>query len=524
MSDIERIKGNIRLMIDGGASEAEIDSYIADEGVTIGDLTGAAEFAPPAPEPQPDAPETYSGAVLPMTWKEGQGIKFDLWAGLTGAALRGASAPGDVMTGKLDLAGPEAIPRLLETTTLMSPISAAGRAAGAKTAMEAIAKPKPKIPTRQELENAARAGYKKAEGLRVSFKAAPIQRWAAATIDDLNQRSQIAENYPEVHRLLEKLANPKIAADADPSTAHVTLGVINELHKELGRLAGNPDPGKSAAAYRVQKSLDDFHSSLTPDDLFSGLATPQEAARILKEARANRAAAFRAETIDDLQKTISRRTAAAGSGQNFDNQTRQKLTNLLESRKKSRGLNADEVQAIDDVIEGRISQNVLRYFGNLFGGGGGIMSTPQMVIGGAAGFSALGPEGIALAAVPPAIGATARQLANRGARKNIERISELFRSRSPLAQKRGVEPTQLRGHSEPAPSGVLALPSPDAAAPVRNISGVVGPTLSKAGLLSAYNAGMDSREPNALPGLLDMRGDYLKDRKALERFLAAGGT
>lgn len=38
MADIQRIKGNIKKMIDGGAQEAEIDQYIASEGVSVDDL------------------------------------------------------------------------------------------------------------------------------------------------------------------------------------------------------------------------------------------------------------------------------------------------------------------------------------------------------------------------------------------------------------------------------------------------------------------------------------------------------
>ena len=41
MADIGRIKSNIQIMIDKGASETEIDNYISSEGVSLGQLQQA---------------------------------------------------------------------------------------------------------------------------------------------------------------------------------------------------------------------------------------------------------------------------------------------------------------------------------------------------------------------------------------------------------------------------------------------------------------------------------------------------
>lgn len=461
MADIPKVKRNIQRMIDGGAADAEIDSYLADEGVSLDMLQ-----APQADIPTPQAPvkETKHGDFLPMSLTPEGEYEFNSDVGVLGAIKRGLSVPGDAMTGKLDLNSPEAIPRLLEAATLMSPLSAASRAGGATGLVESLVKSKPKIPSAKELKTAAEAGYKQADDLGIEYKAPAVQKWALQTIDELNAKSQIAENYPKVHNLLNKLAHPKRSAGDIPGTERVSLGIVGELYKELGRQAGNIDPAIAAAARNVQKSLDDFHQGLRPADMAAGNSTPQAAAAIVKEARANRAAAFRSETISDLEKTVQRRTSAAGSGRNFDNQTRSKLASLLESRKGSRGLNDAEKQAIDDVIDGRPTQNALRYFGNLFGGGGGIMSTAQMMAAGGVGGAALGPYGIALGAVPPILGAGFRGAANKMAKGETKRLGEMFRSRSPLAAKRNVEPIMLRPPNAPAPHGAPQLPGPQGTA------------------------------------------------------------
>ena len=48
MADINRIKNNIRSMVDQGAPESDIDGYIASEGVSLEELQ-APSNAMPAP-------------------------------------------------------------------------------------------------------------------------------------------------------------------------------------------------------------------------------------------------------------------------------------------------------------------------------------------------------------------------------------------------------------------------------------------------------------------------------------------
>lgn len=425
------------------------------------------------------ADQSYQSPIWPVSRSPEGNTSFDSNVGILGAIKSGLKVPGDVMTGKLDLNSPEATPRLLEAASLMSPLGVKARAGGAKGLVESLVAPKPKIPTTKELKAASAAGYKQADDLGIEYQGPAIQSWALKTIDELNAKSQIAENYPKVHNLLNKLANPKRSAADIPGTERISLGIVGELYKELGRLAGDPIVAKASAARNVQKSLDDFHQNLTPADMAAGNATPQAAAAIVREARANRAAAFRSETMSDLEQTVQRRASAAGSGRNWDNQTRSKLASLLESRKGSRGLNDAEKQAIDDVIKGRPTQNVMRFFGNLFGGGGGIMSTAQMMTLGGAGSYAFGPAGVALGALPPMLGAGFRGTANKMAKGETKRLGEMFRSRSPLAQKRNVEPIMLRTPDAPAPSGVPQLPGP-AGTPMTSWPKPTGPVVKGA--------------------------------------------
>lgn len=493
MADIAKVKRNIGRMIDGGATEAEIDMYLSQEGVSIEQLKAPAQLEQEAPERK----KVFSGALLPLSRYSDDSIEFDSDAGIVGSMKRVVQAPADVLSGKLDPMSDEGSMRALEMATAISPAPLASKSA----APLGFLAPRQKVPTRAELKSATDQGYKAARDLGAEYDANAVASWARETVKQLNKEGRIAETYPEVHGLLRKLSNPP--SGGNPT---VTLEVIDALYKELGRLGGATETHKASAANIVQKSLDDFHANLGPEALSAGTASPQAAAQILKEARGNAAAGFRSDKITGLEKTIERRTAAAGSGRNMDNQIRQRLTTFIESRKGSRGLTKAEAQAIDDVIMGKPSKNALRYFGNLMGGGGGIMSTAQMMGAAGAGSFLMGPAGLALGAIPPTLGAMARQAGGAIGKKEVKNLDKMMRARSPLYQKRlgNDMPPQAAG-APPTDVPLLPSPSPSQGAPVMQPS--FGPQrLGKAGMLSIMNE-QNRQEPMQKP----VYGGLLKD-------------
>tara|TARA_R110000803_G_scaffold210699_1_gene283292 strand:+ start:883 stop:2625 length:1743 start_codon:yes stop_codon:yes gene_type:complete len=60
MADINRIKNNIRSMIDQGAPESDIDGYIDSEGVTLEELQAPSNAMPSADTPAPPPPPSLS--------------------------------------------------------------------------------------------------------------------------------------------------------------------------------------------------------------------------------------------------------------------------------------------------------------------------------------------------------------------------------------------------------------------------------------------------------------------------------
>jgi hypothetical protein len=447
---------------------------------------GAQPIIPPLPQPdalQQPTEVPRKSIFWPVSWDKEGYPEFNSDEGLLGMAKRAAQASGDVFTGKLDPYSEEGQQRATEFAAVFSPRGAATRVAGSLFAPKAASK----IPTRKELQKASDDGYKQAKALGAEYKGEALQGWASQTINELNANSQLARNYPEVHNILEGLTT--LPAGTDPK---VSLGVINEMYKELGRLGGNIDPAKAAAANFVQRSLDDFHAGLGPQHMAGGTAAPVQAAAILKEARGNAAAGFRDDKISGVEYASKLRTASAGSGRNSDNQNRARLTSFLLNRKGSRGLSKSEIQAVEDVIIGKPTKNAARYFGNLLGGGGGIMGTAQAGATAALGFGALGPEGLALGLLPPALGAGFRNAASKMTKREITELGKLFRARSPLYAKRTGEPLP-----PPTGTGEAAMPT----SPL--LSGPVGPRSSGPQSL----LGVGARVPAARGAIMGMVND-----------------
>ena len=399
--------------------------------------------APPVDQPAPPqsstdrlraiqqrAPKPFT--VLPYSENQQGEVNFDSNAGVLGQFKNFIGIADDVRTGKLDPYTPEGARRTLDAALMMTPLSAVARAAPKSLlATEgAYRQPTTPVPSREALQEATTAGYSRARELGAAYEPSPIAEWATNTVNGLNADGRIAENFPKVHALLNRLRNPPEAGEGE--SVSVTLETLDALHRALGKIGADPNEGDAAAF--VQRQLGDFQNNMGVEDVVSGTASPQEALALINESRGNAAAGFRSDRITGVEDAIDLRSAAANSGRNFDNTTRQRLTSLLLSAKGSRGLSDAEEAAIRQVIEGTPAKNTARYVGNTLGGGGGLGQTLLGLAAGGGGMATMGPAGLAFGLLPPAVGSGARTLANRMSRHELAELDELMRSRSPLAE------------------------------------------------------------------------------------------
>lgn len=340
----------------------------------------------------------------------------DTWpARLAKSIYSAVTLPGDVAQGNVSMVGedghtnPEVINRSADLAGLASPL--APRAALTATAAKAV------IPTREALESAANAGYTKARGLGVDIAPQSVSQMGGrigATLEEKGINDKLA---PKTFSILGEIAKP-------PADSVVTLSNLETIRRALGHAAkdfGNPT--EQLAARTAQSHLDDYLAAIPAEDVVRGPAS--EASTILGEARGNFAAAKRSGQITDAVDAADISAAAANSGQNVGNATRQRLKSILLSDKKISGFSPDEIASMEQVVRGSKLSNSTRVLGNVLGGGGGLGS----FISAAGGASALGPAGIAT----PALGVALKKVSDALVSRQTRKLDELVRSRSPLA-------------------------------------------------------------------------------------------
>lgn len=277
------------------------------------------------------------------------------------------------------------------------------------------------VPTVEELKNSARAGYKSADVEAVRINPQAVDNLAAGIESDLVGQGFRPKGQAGVFDVVGELRGaPGAVQVADLDAARKALGVIAKEKDAVGQSTAS-----AVAARRAIDKLDDFLPNLNQADLLAGDAA--KANQILTEARQNWGAAKRAEQVQTLRGNAEINAAAANSGQNIQNATRQAFKPLLKNNgAKAIGYNDEEMRALNRVVRGDALGGAARFAGNLLGGGGGL----GMLAGGAAGYEAGGVPGAIAAGLA---GKGFKAIGNRATFNAVADLDKLLRSRSPAA-------------------------------------------------------------------------------------------
>lgn len=348
-------------------------------------------------------------------------------------ALGGASGVGAVI-GE-EVAGDNPIARMLGGFT-------GGLAPGALVAGGALARGLRPLatPTEAELKASGSARFNAARAAGVDVTGDTVANAMAAKKADLLRQGFLdtPELAPGTHGIIDRYTSPTPGAFA-------TFDDLQAARRAFGNLARNyRNPTDAAAARQAQRAVDDMVGTLGPNDLRGAPGVNlDDYAQVIRDARGDYAAAQRANQLTgalDRATTggierAQQNTASANSGANLDNSLRQQLKSLRRNKSAVAGLSDDEIAAIDKVIEGGPVTNFARYWGNFFGGGGGIGQS-GLATGGAT-LGALLSGGNPAASVigglaPAAIGKSMKGLENRLSLRAANAAADLMRRRSPL--------------------------------------------------------------------------------------------
>jgi hypothetical protein len=329
---------------------------------------------------------------------------------------------------------------------------AIGKAVGG-IASKVLAQPEKLAPTTEELYSAASKGFDDVRNSGVQIKPEAVTSLATKVKGDLQTDGLRDYLAPKTFAALNELEAPVAGAAASDATkaynelvakgatperakaatAHLgtpegetsgaTFADLHGMRRVLGKAAGSPDPTERMAASRAISALDEYLGNIPKADVLSGDAA--EAAAKFKDALGNYASAKRADTLAGKMEAADLQAATANSGQNIDNATRQRIKDILKSQSLRRGYSQDELLQMQKIARGTPVGNLVRGVGNLLGGGGGLGA----LITGGAGVMAAGPAGIAA----PAAGYALKKVGNAMTAKQVAKLDEMIRSRSPEA-------------------------------------------------------------------------------------------
>lgn len=298
------------------------------------------------------------------------------------------------------------------------------------------------LPTVQELKDAAETNYQSPEVKSLELKPRPIRDFgiqAENALTNAGHSDQFAKGTFGILRNLQKV----------PQNSVVTGDNVNTLRKMFVRASQSSDASERAAANAVIDHLDSYLPQITQSDLIAG-DLPGALAQ-LGEARGNWAAARRAENVDVKTERALARAATANSGRNAANNIRARMTDIYLDPKQMQGYSADERKLIRQIVYGTPTENAVRFAGNLMGGGGGLGAA---VTGGIGAMTTPGGVG----GLIPVGGYLLKSLSNRLTLRQADKLSELLRSRAPLAssaKKYEEAITAMRSNPAKSFSGVV---------------------------------------------------------------------
>ncbi len=346
--------------------------------------------------------------------------------------------PGEVYRGDQSLDDPALIGRALNFATMASPGVAA----------KLPARPSPvAAPTAEALHAAGRAGYGLANMSNVAMDGNMLSRWATMMQGQLRKKGlfDTSNNAPNTFAILKDL-------EATGKNAQLTAGDYINLRQALQKHAQAFNNGHDSAAASIAiKQLDSLWDNAPSTAFVAG--TPAEISGVrtaIKDARANFAAGYRSDLLTGKEYAAELRSAAANSGKNYDNSVRQRVAGIPLSKSQSSGYDPEEIAGIEDFIHGSGPRNLARDIGNKMGGGGGFLAGMYAAPGVAASAYSGDLTGALLGVGIPTAGAALKGLENALTRRDLRRLDNTIRLRSPAGQ-RAVENAPL-----PAP---LAPPS-----------------------------------------------------------------
>ncbi len=286
-----------------------------------------------------------------------------------------------------------------------------GGFAGLTAAEAQAARLASRLPTTQQIHDSAQAAYRAVANARLIASQGSLNGLVSATRAGLDQRLMTDVVAPRTFRAIGQLEQ----SGGD-------IAQIMGVRQQLGKI--NPSAGADyEAAQHVRDAIDNYVETLPPGEIVQGNAQFTQA--MLDHARASWRAYAKLDQVQTAMDIGSHRAAVSGTGANSQNAMRQRIREILDSDKNSRGFSADTRQQMEDIVVGTWLTNAARYAGKYAPSG------PVSSIGAGMAYLGGGPAAAAAVAIPATI---AKYLGTYLTRRQIRLLEDTIRGESPTGR------------------------------------------------------------------------------------------
>jgi hypothetical protein len=306
------------------------------------------------------------------------------------------------------------------------------------------------VPTNEQLRSAAGRAYKAADDAGVIFTPQGLKRLQQDVQVDLAEFGYHPQLQPRIATVLGEINRL--------SENNVTLKGVDQLRRIANAARRSQDPSEGELGRHLIDKIDDFVASAGPGEFLAG--DPAKGAAALKDARGLWSSVRKSELIDDAVERAQRRAASTGTGGNEDNAIRQNIRSILDNPKKVAAFSEEERAALDAIVRGTATQNMLRLVGRLAPNASALMTTGNLGAAAATGGASL--PGTAVAA-------GAKAAADRMTLGNVGRASTVVRNQGQIPEGLNLTPNQRKFLEAAIRAGAIefpdmVLPSPETAA------------------------------------------------------------
>lgn len=367
------------------------------------------------------APTISDTAPQTTAQRFGRRIGQELGASVVpgGAALRGAQAPARVAGGVAASAvgaglGGQASREIAPESDLLD-FGASILGGGVAAGLTGPRATKPQAPDVDALRARQKQAYATVEGADTRLTDESTKQLSDAIAKRSARDAMDPILSPKAHRTSEKiqeLQNP-------------TIGEVEKMRRLTGRVAGSADETERALGQNMKKEITSYLDKLEPSGVTG--SNPEGVVSALREGRALTGRIKKYEAITEALLKGERRAASTGTGGNTQNAIRQNIRGILDNRKKRAGFTPDEIEKMEEIVQGTTSTNALRGIGKLSPTTGALQ---QVASGGM--YASAAATGNPLLAIPPTAGLLAKSGAERITGNQIKELTDLILNGAPL--------------------------------------------------------------------------------------------